>query len=83
MTLHHNNVAIFNLFISELQLINTKSVIKKKLKDLVGDLKKFRVKTILALQYKKINDHKTIHKIFHSSAKLIANIWTLIMHSDQ
>ena len=32
-------------------------------------MKKFKVQTILALEYKERNDHK----IFHSSAKLIAS----------
>ena len=36
---------------------------------MVGELKKFRAQTILVLGYKKRDDHK----IFHSSAKLIAS----------
>ena len=36
---------------------------------MLADLKKFKVQTILALEYNKRNDHK----IFHSSAKLIAS----------
>ena len=40
---------ILNLFDPELQLINTKPVIKKKLKELLGELKKFKVQTILVL----------------------------------
>ena len=66
---HHYNVEILNLFDPELQLINTKPVIKNKLKELQSELKKFKVQTILVLDYKKRNDHK----IFYSSAKLIAN----------
>ena len=58
-----------NLFDQELQLINTKPVIKNKLKELLSELKRFKVQTILVLDYKKTNNYK----IFHSSAKLIAN----------
>ena len=43
-------------------------MIKNKLKELLRDLKKFKVQTILVLDCKKRNDRK----IFHSSAKLIA-----------
>ena len=51
--IHHYNVDILNLFDSELQLINTKPMIKNKLKELLSDLKKFKVQTILVLDYKK------------------------------
>ena len=63
---HYYNVQILNVFYPEIQLINTKSVIKNKL---LSELKKFKVQTALILDYKKIN----VHKIFHSSAKLIAS----------
>ena len=43
-------------------------MIKNKLKELFGELKKFKVQTILFLDYNKRNDRK----IFHSSTKLIA-----------
>ena len=66
--IHCYDVEILNIFDSELQLVNTKPMIKSKLKELVSELKKFKVQTILALDYKERNDHK----IFHSSAKLIA-----------
>ena len=77
--MHHYNVEILNLFDPELQLINTKPLIKDKLKELLNELKKFKVQTILVLDYKKRNDCKIFHssaklnhcKIFHSSAKLI------------
>ena len=62
------HVEILNLFDPELQLINTKMVIKNKLKELLSKLKNFKLHTILVIEYKKRNDHK----IFHSSAKLIA-----------
>ena len=58
-----------NPFRPELQLINTKPVIKNKLEELLSKLKKFKAQTILFLDYKKRNDCK----IFHSSAKLIAS----------
>ena len=56
-----------NLFDAELQLNNTKRVIKNKLKELLCEIK--NVQTILVLDFKKRNDRK----IFHSSTKLIAN----------
>ena len=58
-----------NIFYPELQLTYTKAIIKNNLKELLADLKKFKVQTILALEYNKRNDHK----IFHLSAKLIAS----------
>ena len=67
--IHCYDVEILNIFDSELQLVNTKPMIKSKLKELVNELKKFKVQTILALDYKERNDHK----IFHSSAKLIVS----------
>ena len=67
--IHHYKVEILNIFDPELQLINTKPVIKNKLKELLNELKKFKVQTILVLVYKKRNDCK----IFHSSTKLIAS----------
>ena len=64
--IHHYNVEILNHFDPELQVINTKPVIKNKLKELLSELKKFQVQTVL--DYKERNDCK----IFHSSTKLIA-----------
>ena len=40
--IHYYNVKNLNLFDAELQLINTKPVIKNKLKGLLKELKKFR-----------------------------------------
>ena len=40
---HHYNVEILNFFYPELQLINTKSVTKNKLKTFLNGLKKFKV----------------------------------------
>ena len=48
---HHYNVEILNLFDPELELINTKPAIKNKLKELLSDLKKFKVQTILILDH--------------------------------
>ena len=59
------NIKTLILFNPELQLINTKSIIKSKLKELLSDSKKFKLQSILFLESKK-NDLK----IFHSSAKL-------------
>ena len=66
-SIHHYNVEILNFFDPELQLINYKPMIKNKLKELLSELKKFKVQTKLVLDYKKINDRK----ISHSSAKLV------------
>ena len=67
--IYHYNVEILNLFDPELQLLNTKPVIKNKLKELLIELKKFKVQTILVLDHEKRNDRK----IFHSSTELIFN----------
>ena len=40
--IHHNNVEILNIFDSELQLINTKPIIKNKFKEFLSELKKLR-----------------------------------------
>ena len=66
---HHYNVEILKLFDPELQLINTKPMIKNKFKELLCELKKFKVQIILVLEYNKRNDCK----IFHSNTKLIAS----------
>ena len=49
----HFNIKILNLFDPELQLINTKPIIKNKLKELLSELKKFKIQSILVLDYKK------------------------------
>ena len=56
-SVRHYNVEIFNLFDPELELINTKPVIKNKLKELLSKMEKFKVQTILVLDYK---EKKTI-----------------------
>ena len=65
---------ILYLLYPELQLVNIKPTIKNKLKDLLNELKKFKVQTILVLEYKKRNDHK----IFHSCTLLIASNSSII-----
>ena len=67
------DVEILNLFYPELQLINAKPVIKNELNQLISEMKKFKVHTILILDYQKRNDCK----IFHWSAKLIASDWDI------
>ena len=47
------NVETLNIFDPELQLINTKPIIKSKLKKLLNEFKKFKVQTVLVLDYKK------------------------------
>ena len=66
--IHHYNVEILNLFDPDLQLINTKLVIKNKLQASLSELKKYKAQTVLVLDYKKRNDCK----IIYSSNKLIA-----------
>ena len=68
------NIEILNLFDPELQLINTKPMIKNKLKKLLGDLKKFKVLKILVSDYKK----KTIVKSSIQVLNLLPVIQTLI-----
>ena len=46
------NVENSNIFYQELQSINTKPMIKKNLKELISELKKFKVQIILILDYK-------------------------------
>ena len=57
------------IFDPELQLINTKPMIKNKTKEMLSKLKKFKTRTILFWDYKKRNHQK----IFHSISKLIAS----------
>ena len=57
-----------NLFDRELQLINTKPMIKNNMKELLSELKKFKFQAEPILEYKKRNDCKT----FHWSANIIA-----------
>ena len=56
---HHYNVEVLNLFDTELQLISTKPMIKSKLKELLSELKKVNVQTILVLESKKRYDCKS------------------------
>ena len=67
--IHRYNIEILNLFDPQSKLINTKTMIKNKLKERLTDLQKFKVQTILVLEYKKRNDRK----IFHSNVKQIAS----------
>ena len=67
---HRSSIDILNLFDRELQLINTKPMIKNNMKELLSELKKFKLQMISILEYKKRNDCK----IFHSSTNLIASV---------
>ena len=67
--IYHYNVKILKLVDPESLLINTKPMIKNKLKELQSELKRFKIQTVLVLDYKKRNNCK----IFHSSAKPIAS----------
>ena len=50
---HRYNIEILNLFDPELQLFNSKPIIKSKLKKLLSELKKFKFQSKLTLEYKK------------------------------
>ena len=50
---HCYNIMILNLFNLELQLVNTKPMIKNKSEKLLSELKKLKVQSILVLGYKK------------------------------
>ena len=65
--IYHYNVDTLNLFDPELQLINTKPVIKNKLKEVLNVSEKFKIQTVL--DYMKRN----YRKIFHSNTNLIAS----------
>ena len=65
---YYYTAEILYLFDQELQLINTKPMIKKTLKELLSELEKFKDQTVLILEYKETVDCR----ILHSSAKLIA-----------
>ena len=67
--IHRYYVKMLNIFEAELKLINTKLMLKNKLKKLLSKSKKFKAETIIVLEYRKRNDCK----IFHSSTKLIAS----------
>ena len=56
-----------NPFDRELKLSNTKPMMNSKLKELLSEIKKFKVQAILVLEYKKRNDCK----IFHLSAVIV------------
>ena len=49
--IHHYNAEILNLFDPVLQLINSKPMIKNKFKELLSELKKFKVQRVLVLDY--------------------------------
>ena len=44
-------------------------MIKNKLKELLGESKKFKVQTISVIENNKTDDHKTMHNFFHLCAK--------------
>ena len=51
--IHLYHVEILNLFDPELQLKDTESAIKTKLKELISKFRKFKVQTVLVFRYKK------------------------------
>ena len=70
---HRYDIQNLNLFDPELQLINTKPMIKSKLKESLSELRKFKVQAILVFVYRKRNDCKIVHlstKLFPSNADI-------------
>ena len=64
------NTEILNSFNPELQLRDTKFVIKSKLRDLLTQLTGFKFVTTLALVFKKIeSEDKTKYDTFYSNSK--------------
>ena len=53
-----HDIEISNLFDLELQLVNLKPKVKNKLKDLIGELKNLKFKTVLILEHNKKDNHK-------------------------
>ena len=49
---HYYNIEFLNIFDLELRMTKNKPINKNKLKELLSELKKFKVQTILALEYK-------------------------------
>ena len=60
----------WNCFKFELQLKNTESASKNKLKKLLFKLRRFKFESILVLVFKKIeSEHKTKYDSFYSNSK--------------
>lgn len=60
------NVGILDYFNPEVQLKDTESAIKNKLKDLFTELNRLKIVTTLALEFKKIqSDEKTRYSVFY------------------
>ena len=49
---HYYNIEFLNIFDLELRMTKNKPINKNKLKELLSELKKFKIQTILALEYK-------------------------------
>ena len=58
---HYYDIEILNLFYLELELINTKPIIKNKLKEFLSELKMFKAEKTLIFVYKKGNDFNIFH----------------------
>ena len=71
--IHHYNVKIRHIFDAELQLTNTKAMIKNKLKELLSELKKFKVQTILVSDYKRKEKKRNRKKMIVKSSNQVLN----------
>ena len=71
--IHHYNVKIRHIFDAELQLINTKAMIKNKSKELLSELKKFKVQTMLVSDYKRKEKKRNRKKMIVKSSNQVLN----------
>ena len=71
--MHHYNVKIRHIFDAELQLINTKAMIKNKSKELLSELKKFKVQTMLVSDYKRKEKKRNRKKMIVKSSNQVLN----------
>ena len=62
-----------NLFDPELQVSINKPMIKSKLKELAGELKKFKVQAILVIDYKERNNRK-MNFSFHFDSDIVETL---------
>ena len=68
--LHRYNIENLNLFYTELELVNTKQMIKNKLKELIIELKKYKVQAILVSAYKMKHLKTHASKHYNKNEKL-------------
>ena len=77
--LHHYNIENLNLFDTELELVNTKQMIKNKLKELIIELKKHKVQAILVSAYK-MKHLKPMHQSIMTKMKNYAYVDWIVLN---